>query len=550
MYHFDWSVVSDYFPAMMLGLVVTLQVSAISELVGIALGLVVALCRLSNFKPLRYLAIAYIDFLRGIPVLVILLWVYYGFSILFGINFSQMQAAVIGLGCSYSAYIAEIFRSGIQAIPKGQREAGRTLGLARWQVMSHIVLPQAVRIIIPPMGNTVISMLKDSSLVAILAVSDLMRQTMVAAAETFRPFELYAAAAIIYYLLTFLSARLITFLERRLDRQPTAKAEPIGPPPSGPALAGGRGFPVGPRGGARVENVHLGLIDLGVKAHRVGVEVPCGPRLMGEIAEFVLAADEGGGIGNAAQLADIGRQIADREADAPMRAVVRLRSVNQPDVVQGHLALGQDHIDRLAFVHLDLDLLPPRQHVLLGEGVAVRQLILQMAAGHDPHAAAFHRARREGDPGGDDIGLREPPISRILMPADPLAIAGILDEEIRRPAEDVRPDHALDPVQDSGVADEIGQPAQQQMGLVIGPPADLPTLAALQGLEFFEQRPAVGTADGRQREQHAVAAVARGQVRRKQRRSSDSTPYRLPATSPIVSSRTSTMISTSVSEIT
>jgi His/Glu/Gln/Arg/opine family amino acid ABC transporter permease subunit len=104
-------VVSDYFPAMMLGLVVTLQVSAISELVGIALGLLVALCRLSNFKPLRYLAIAYIDFLRGIPVLVILLWVYYGFSILFGLNFSQMQAGVIGLGCSYSAYIAEIFRS-------------------------------------------------------------------------------------------------------------------------------------------------------------------------------------------------------------------------------------------------------------------------------------------------------------------------------------------------------------------------------------------------------------------------------------------------------
>jgi His/Glu/Gln/Arg/opine family amino acid ABC transporter permease subunit len=221
MYHFDWSVVRDYFPALMQGLWITLQVSAISELVGIVLGLVVALCRLSSFAPLRYLAIAYIDFLRGIPVLVMLLWVYYGFSILFGLNLGQMEAGVIGLGCSYSAYIAEIFRSGIQAIPKGQREAGRTLGLARWQIMGYVVLPQAVRIIIPPLGNTVISMLKDSSLVAIIAVSDLMRQTMVAASETFRPFELYAAAAIIYYLLTFLSARLITFLESRMDRQPT-----------------------------------------------------------------------------------------------------------------------------------------------------------------------------------------------------------------------------------------------------------------------------------------------------------------------------------------
>jgi len=221
MYHFDWSIVGEYFPALMQGLIVTLQVSAISEVVGIVLGLVIALCRLSSFAPLRYLAIAYIDFLRGIPVLVILLWVYFGFSILFSLNFSQMQAAVIGLGCSYAAFIAEIFRSGIQAIPKGQREAGRTLGLARWQIMGYVVLPQAIRIIIPPLGNTVISMLKDSSLVAILAVSDLMRQTMVAAAETFRPFELYAAAAIIYYLLTFVSARLIAFLESRMDRQPS-----------------------------------------------------------------------------------------------------------------------------------------------------------------------------------------------------------------------------------------------------------------------------------------------------------------------------------------
>ena len=222
MYHFDWSVISAYFPALMMGLAVTLKVSAISEVVGIAVGLVVALCRLSTFMPLRYLAVAYIDFLRGIPVLVMLLWVYYGFSILFGLNLSEMEAAVIGLGFSYAAYIAEIFRSGIQAIPVGQREAGRTLGLARWQVMAYVVLPQAVRIIIPPMGNTVISMLKDSSLVAIIAVSDLMRQTMVAASETFRPFELYAAAAIIYYILTFITARLVTVVERRLDRQPAA----------------------------------------------------------------------------------------------------------------------------------------------------------------------------------------------------------------------------------------------------------------------------------------------------------------------------------------
>lgn len=226
MYQFDWSVAYEYMPALIRGLVVTLKVSAISELVGIVLGLLLALCRLSAIAPLRYFAIAYIDFLRGIPVLVMLLWVYYGFSILFNLNLTEMQAAVVGLGCSYSAYLAEIFRSGIQAIPVGQREASRTLGLAGWQIMAYVVLPQAVRIIVPPLGNTVISMLKDSSLVAIIAVSDMMRQTMIAASETYRPFELYAAAAVIYYILTFLTARIVTVIERRFDRLPEQPNKP------------------------------------------------------------------------------------------------------------------------------------------------------------------------------------------------------------------------------------------------------------------------------------------------------------------------------------
>ncbi|MFO1056958.1 MAG: amino acid ABC transporter permease [Dongiaceae bacterium] len=222
MYQFDWSVVYEYLPAMMQGLLITIEVSVLAELVAIVLGLLLALCRLSRFAPVRLPAIAYIDFLRGIPILVILLWVYYGFSILFKINFTAMQAGIIGLGCSYSAFIAEIFRSGIQAIPNGQREAGRTLGLSRWHITVYVVLPQAIRIIVPPLGNTVISMLKDSSLVSIIAVSDLMRQTTIAASETFRPFELYAAVAVIYYLMTLVTARVIAFIERRLNRQPTA----------------------------------------------------------------------------------------------------------------------------------------------------------------------------------------------------------------------------------------------------------------------------------------------------------------------------------------
>jgi His/Glu/Gln/Arg/opine family amino acid ABC transporter permease subunit len=225
MYHFDWSVVSEYFPVTMDGLVITIEVSLIAEAVGIALGLVFALFRLSGVAPLRWFAIAYIDFLRGIPILVILLWSYYGLSILIKVNLTAWQAAIIGLGCSYAAYLAEIFRSGIQAVPVGQREAGRTLGLSRWHVTVYVVLPQAFRIIVPPLGNTMISMLKDSSLVAILAVSDMMRVTMTAAAETYRPLELYAAVAVYYYILTLVTARVVNLVERRLSRLPDGRTK-------------------------------------------------------------------------------------------------------------------------------------------------------------------------------------------------------------------------------------------------------------------------------------------------------------------------------------
>src|SRR5690242_11458452 len=121
MYQFDWSAVSEYFPTMMRGLVVTIEVSVIAEAVGIALGLFFALCRLSGFAPIRLFAIAYIDFLRGVPILVILLWTYYGLPILLKVNLTAMQAGIIGLGCSYAAYLAEIFRSGIQARSEERR---------------------------------------------------------------------------------------------------------------------------------------------------------------------------------------------------------------------------------------------------------------------------------------------------------------------------------------------------------------------------------------------------------------------------------------------
>ncbi len=226
-YAFDWSVVHQYLPFLLHGAVLTLEVSVLAQGVGIALGFILALARLSKFSPLRLFAVAYIDFLRGIPILALLLWVYYGFPLLLGLNLTAMQAAVAGLGASYAAFLAEIFRAGIQAVPTGQREAGRTLGLSNVQIMSRIVVPQAFRIVIPPFGNTFISMLKDSSLVSILAVDELMRRTQIVAAETFRPFELYAAAIVIYYVMTFIVARLVNLTERWLTPPAQRPTSPI-----------------------------------------------------------------------------------------------------------------------------------------------------------------------------------------------------------------------------------------------------------------------------------------------------------------------------------
>jgi ABC-type amino acid transport system permease subunit len=160
-------------------------------------------------------AIAYIDFFRGVPLLATLVWLYYGVSLLFGITFSAFSAGVAGLGLTYGAYLAEIFRAGIQAIPRGQTEASRTLGLTSRQIMMYIVLPQALRITLPPIGNTFVSMLKDSSLIAVLAVTDLMRQGMIVASDTFRAFEAYTCVAVIYYILTVMVARGLGVIERR-----------------------------------------------------------------------------------------------------------------------------------------------------------------------------------------------------------------------------------------------------------------------------------------------------------------------------------------------
>ncbi len=227
MYSFHWEVISEYLPTFGSAILTTIYLSLLGELVGIVAGLLIALLRLSPVAPVRWLAGVYIDFFRGVPLLVVLIWIYFAFPVIFNLNPSPLQASVVGLGLTYAAYLAEVFRAGIQAIPRGQREAAFTLGFTELQTLRAVILPQALRVVIPPLGNSFVGMLKDSSLVSVIGQVDLMRQGQIVTSQTFRPLEVYTFVALVYYAMTLMAARAINYTERRFA---IVKAPPRGRP--------------------------------------------------------------------------------------------------------------------------------------------------------------------------------------------------------------------------------------------------------------------------------------------------------------------------------
>jgi His/Glu/Gln/Arg/opine family amino acid ABC transporter permease subunit len=215
-YHPDVSVITSHWPIMLAAVRVTLYVAAIAMGIALMLGLVVAFVRISSIKPLAWLANLYVQFFRGIPQFVFLLWLYYGIAILLGINFSPITAGVIALSVQYAAYMSEIFRAGIQAIHKGQMESGLSVGLSKPRIYQRIILPQAFRIILPPTVNMWIGMLKDTSLVSVIGVQEIMRTTELQASYYFRPFEFYTTAALLYVCMTFVFSKVLGSLETQL----------------------------------------------------------------------------------------------------------------------------------------------------------------------------------------------------------------------------------------------------------------------------------------------------------------------------------------------
>jgi polar amino acid transport system permease protein len=196
---------------------VTLWISIAAMLLGLAIGLALALMQQCRFRLLRWLAWSYLWVFRGTPVL---LQIIFAFNVLpgFGVILSGPVCAVLALGLHEAAYMAEIFRSGLGAVNAGQRDAARALGMSEWQVMRLVVLPQALRVVIPPIGNQFIGMLKLSALISVIGVRELLLAAEQSASATFRYLEALSAAGVYYLAFTTVLMSLQRVLERRLGR--------------------------------------------------------------------------------------------------------------------------------------------------------------------------------------------------------------------------------------------------------------------------------------------------------------------------------------------
>lgn len=197
------------------GILVTFEVTIASILLATVIGLFTGIGRISRNRVINTIASTYVEVIRGIPLLVQLFYIYYALGRF--LKVPDLVAAVVAMSFCYGAYMGEVFRAGIEAIDKGQTEASRSLGFNRAQTLVYVILPQAWRTILPPVGNEFIALLKDTSLVSILAVADMLRRGREYASETFAYFETYTVIALIYLIITLLLSKLVSRMEERLN---------------------------------------------------------------------------------------------------------------------------------------------------------------------------------------------------------------------------------------------------------------------------------------------------------------------------------------------
>lgn len=211
----NFEIIINSLPLLLVGAGITIEISALSVGLGLLIGTVLGVCRICLNKPLRYFAAIYVELIRGTPLLVQIFVAYFALPLLTGSRVDPFIAAIAACSINSGAYVAEIFRGGIQSIDVGQMEAGRSLGLTWSQTMRFVILPQAFKRIIPPLGNEFIAMLKDSSLVSVIGFEELTRRGQLIIARTYASLEIWTAVAFIYLVMTFTISRFVAYLERR-----------------------------------------------------------------------------------------------------------------------------------------------------------------------------------------------------------------------------------------------------------------------------------------------------------------------------------------------
>jgi arginine/lysine/histidine/glutamine transport system substrate-binding/permease protein len=220
--------VFEALPVLIQGAGVTVLLAALGTVLGMIAGTLLGIARLSSSNIVSFAARCYIDFVRGTPLLVQIFIIYFGLpglikSMGFSFSLNQLTAAVLALTLNSAAYLAEIIRGGIQSIEIGQREAAESLGLGPIETMTYVIFPQAFRRMIPPLGNEFITLLKDTSLVAVIGFEEVFRRGQLIVAQNYKSFEIYTAVALVYLVLTLLSSQLFDRLERWMN--PVEKAK-------------------------------------------------------------------------------------------------------------------------------------------------------------------------------------------------------------------------------------------------------------------------------------------------------------------------------------
>ncbi|MBM7693225.1 polar amino acid transport system permease protein [Peribacillus deserti] len=214
----DFSRVTPSLPYILEGIYITLQVVALAALLGFALGIILSLFKISSIKPLNWLADFYTSIFRGTPLVLQLMLIYFGSPQVFGIQIEPFTAAFLSFGLNSAAYISEIIRAGILAVDKGQKEAAVALGVPYRKMMTDIILPQAMKNILPALMNEMITLTKESAVVTIIGLNDIMRRAYIVGGQSYRFFEPILIAGLVYYVLVMILTIAGKLVERRMRR--------------------------------------------------------------------------------------------------------------------------------------------------------------------------------------------------------------------------------------------------------------------------------------------------------------------------------------------